>query len=63
MVHLKMYEVSLTKLRRLGYNLAKLQGKKVASPDAAKDTVVGGFSIVDDGAKPPASWTDFARTI
>jgi pilus assembly protein CpaC len=48
-VHLKVYEVSLTKLRRLGYNLAKMQGKPVPSPDAAKDAVIGGFSLVDNG--------------
>jgi len=50
-VHLKVFEVSLTKLRRLGYNLAKVLGKSVASPDAAKDAVVGGFSVVDDGTE------------
>jgi Flp pilus assembly secretin CpaC len=50
-VHLKVYEVSLTKLRRLGYNLAKLQGKSVASPNDVKDAVVGGFSMVDDGSE------------
>ena len=50
-VHLKVFEVSLTKLRRLGYNLAKVQGKPVASPDAAKDAVIGGFSMVDDGSE------------
>jgi Flp pilus assembly secretin CpaC len=47
--HLKVYEVSLTKLRRLGYNLAKLQGKSVPPPDAVKDTVIGGFSVINDG--------------
>ena len=50
-LHLKVYEVSLTKLRRLGYNLAKLQGKPVPSPDAAKDTIIGGFSVIDDGSE------------
>jgi len=50
-VHLRVFEVSLTKLRRLGYNLAKLQGKQVASPDTAGDAVVGGFSVVDDGSE------------
>jgi Flp pilus assembly secretin CpaC len=50
-VHLKVYEVSLTKLRQLGYNLAKMQGKPAPSPDAAKDTTIGGFSVVDDGSE------------
>jgi Flp pilus assembly secretin CpaC len=44
MVHLKMYEVSMTKLRRLGYNLAKLQGKPATSPNGA----VLGFSTFSD---------------
>jgi pilus assembly protein CpaC len=51
LVHLKVFEVSLTKLRRLGYNLAKLQGKSVPPPDATKDAAAGGFSIVDDGGE------------
>ncbi len=50
-VHLRVFEVSLTKLRRLGYNLAKMQGKKVPSPDDAKDTIIGGFSVIDDGSE------------
>jgi pilus assembly protein CpaC len=51
MVHLKVFEVSLTKLRRLGYNLAKMQGKTVTSPDAAQGAVLGGFSMIDDGSE------------
>jgi Flp pilus assembly secretin CpaC len=51
MVHLKVFEVSLTKLRRLGYNLAKMQGKRLDSPDAANNSIVGGFSVVDDGTE------------
>lgn len=44
MVHLKVYEVSMTKLRRLGYNLAKLQGK----PVPAADGTALGFSMASD---------------
>jgi pilus assembly protein CpaC len=50
-VHLKIFEVSLTKLRRLGYNLAKMPGKAAPSPDDVKDTVIGGFSVVNDGSE------------
>jgi pilus assembly protein CpaC len=48
-LHLKVYEVSMTKLRRLGYTLAKLQGKTVPAGDGAKDDVVGTVSFVPDG--------------
>ena len=50
-MHLKVFEVSLTKLRRLGYNLAKMQGKSVPSSDAVKTLSSEVFSAVDDGTE------------
>ncbi len=41
----------MTKLRRLGYNLAKLQGKQDASLETVKDAVIGRVSLVDDSAE------------
>jgi pilus assembly protein CpaC len=56
-VHLKVYEVSMTKLRRLGYNLAKLQGKPMTSPDG---TVLG-FSMAGDRDGDAAQFLDSLR--
>ncbi len=50
-VHLKVLEMSLTKLRSFGYDLTKLQAKSAGSPDATKTDVAGGFSsVIDDGS-------------
>jgi Flp pilus assembly secretin CpaC len=57
LVHLKVYEVSMTKLRRLGYNLAKLQGKPVTSPDGA----ALGFSMTNDRDGDMAQFLDSLR--
>lgn len=48
-VHLKVYEISLTKLRSIGYDMSKLPGNLAALPDGVSKTAPSRtFSLVDD---------------
>jgi pilus assembly protein CpaC len=50
LVHLKVMEVSLTKLKKLGYDVTKLQGNPGKGLGGEKQATPGGaFSVVDDG--------------
>ena len=50
LVHLKVVEVSLTKLRKLGFDVTKLQGNPGKGLGGEKQAAPGGaFSVIDDG--------------
>ena len=54
LVHLQVMEVSLTKLKKLGFDMTKLQGKAVtAAGDVQKEGAPGGFSVsvINDGSE------------
>jgi pilus assembly protein CpaC len=52
LVHLQIVEVSLTKLRRLGLDLAQLTDDRNAKPDSAeKNDNASRFQVFDDGSQ------------